>query len=45
MLFLDDNEANIAAARAVGLNAEQFLVEAGRSQLDQILAAYDLPVV
>lgn len=45
VLFLDDNEANVASARAVGLHAEHFLVEAGPSQLEQILAAYRLPVV
>jgi len=45
VLFLDDKEANVAAARAVGLNAEQFVVEARSSQLDPILAAYGLGVV
>jgi putative hydrolase of the HAD superfamily len=44
-LFLDDNEANVASARAIGLHAEQFLVAAGRSRLDQILAAHGLPAV
>ena len=44
-LFLDDNVANVASARAVGLHAERFLVEAGRSQLEQILAAYGLPAI
>jgi putative hydrolase of the HAD superfamily len=44
-LFLDDNEANVASARAVGLHAEHFLVAAGRSQLEQILAEYGLPAV
>ena len=44
-LFLDDNEANVVSARAVGLHAEQFMVAAGRSQLEQILIAHGLPVV
>lgn len=44
-LFLDDNEANVASARGVGLHAEHFLVAAGPSQLEQILAAYGLAVV
>jgi putative hydrolase of the HAD superfamily len=44
-LFLDDNEGNIASARAVGLHAEHFLVAAGRSQLEQILIAHGLPAV
>jgi putative hydrolase of the HAD superfamily len=44
-LFLDDNEANVASARAVGLHAEHFQVAAGRSLLEQILAAYGLPAV
>ena len=44
-LFLDDNEANVASARAVGLHAEHFLIAAGPSQLEQILASYGLPAV
>jgi putative hydrolase of the HAD superfamily len=44
-LFLDDNEANVASARAVGLHAEHFVVAAGRLQLEQILAAYGLPAL
>lgn len=45
VLFLDDREANVASARAVGLHAEQFLVDAGPSQLERLLAGYELSVV
>lgn len=45
VLFLDDKEANVASARAVGLHAEQFLVDAGPSQLERLLAGYELSVV
>jgi putative hydrolase of the HAD superfamily len=44
VLFLDDKEANVAAARAVGLHAEHCLVEAGPSGLERILAGYKLSV-
>ncbi|MGE3345626.1 MAG: HAD family hydrolase [Vicinamibacterales bacterium] len=45
VLFLDDRDANVASARAVGLHAEQFLVDAGPSQLERLLAGYELSVV
>ena len=45
VLFLDDNEVNVASARAVGLHAEHFLVEAGPSLLERILAEYEQSVV
>lgn len=44
-LFLDDNEENVASARAVGLHAEHFLVDTGPSRLERLLARYELSVV
>jgi putative hydrolase of the HAD superfamily len=41
-LFLDDNEVNVASARAVGLHAEHFLVDTGPLQLERLLAGYKL---
>jgi putative hydrolase of the HAD superfamily len=40
VLFVDDTEANVDAARTVGLNAEVFPRHGGRSALEEILRGY-----
>lgn len=42
VLFVDDVAANVESARTVGLVAEHFAKDAGRSELDRILALHDL---
>ncbi len=42
VLFVDDVSANVEAARSVGLLAEQFAKDAGRPELDRILALHGL---
>ena len=42
VLFVDDVLANVEGARSVGLVAEQFAKDAGRPELDRILALHGL---
>ena len=42
VLFLDDNEANVAAAKQTGLNAEQFFVDLGAMKLRQTLGHFGI---
>jgi putative hydrolase of the HAD superfamily len=42
VLFVDDVLANVESAREVGLVAEHFAKDAGRPELDRILALHDL---
>ncbi|SEP67371.1 HAD family hydrolase [Microlunatus flavus] len=42
VLFVDDVRANVESARSVGLVAEQFAKDAGRPELDRILALHGL---
>ncbi|MGI3785319.1 MAG: HAD family hydrolase [Janthinobacterium lividum] len=42
VLFVDDVQANVDSARTVGLAAELFAKDAGRPELDRILALHDL---
>ena len=42
VLFVDDVRANVESARSVGLVAEHFAKDAGRPELDRILALHDL---
>jgi putative hydrolase of the HAD superfamily len=42
ILFVDDVLANVESAREVGLVAEHFAKDAGRPELDRILALHDL---
>jgi putative hydrolase of the HAD superfamily len=42
VLFVDDVTANVDSARTVGLVAEVFAKDAGRPELDRILALHDL---
>lgn len=42
VLFVDDVAENVASARSVGLVAEHFAKDAGRPELDRILALHDL---
>jgi HAD superfamily hydrolase (TIGR01509 family) len=42
VLFVDDVLANVESARGVGLVAEHFAKDAGRPELDRILALHDL---
>ena len=42
VLFVDDVLANVESARSVGLVAEHFAKDAGRPELDRILALHDL---
>lgn len=42
VLFVDDVAANVESARSVGLVAEHFAKDAGRPELDRILALHDL---
>lgn len=44
VLFIDDNPANVASARTVGLHAEQYEVETGVEVLRDLLRRYDLPI-
>ena len=44
VLFLDDNAANVASAREVGLAAEQWHVDDGVDRLQQLLREHGLPV-
>lgn len=42
VLFVDDNATNVAAARAVGLRAEQWALDDGHPALLALLAGHDL---
>ena len=42
VLFMDDVLANVESARSVGIVAEPFAKDAGRPELDRILALHDL---
>lgn len=42
VLFVDDVSANVESARSVGLVAELFAKDAGRPELERILALHDL---
>ena len=44
VLFVDDNAANVEAARSVGLRAEQWHVQDGVAALQEALRRHDLPV-
>jgi putative hydrolase of the HAD superfamily len=44
VLFVDDNRANVEAARTVGLLAEQWHVDDGQPALRAHLARHGLPV-
>lgn len=44
VLFVDDNLANVEAARGLGLRAEQWHVEDGQAVLREHLARHGLPV-
>ena len=44
VLFVDDNRANVEAARTVGLRAEQWHVDDGQPALRDHLARHGLPV-
>ena len=44
VLFVDDNAANVEAARSVGLRAERWHVEEGVAALHDLLRRHDLPV-
>ena len=44
VLFVDDNEDNVAGALSVGLHAEAFDLSAGASVLAELLRRYGLPV-
>jgi putative hydrolase of the HAD superfamily len=44
VLFVDDNGANVEAARSVGLRAERWHVEDGQQVLREHLARHGLPV-
>ena len=45
VLFIDDHESNVAAARAAGLRAEVFELSTGVAELQRILAAYGLMTI
>lgn len=44
VLFLDDREVNVAAARGVGLHAELARIDHGAAGMRQLLSRYGLPV-
>ena len=44
VLFLDDREVNVAAARSVGLHAELAQIDRGAVGMRQLLSRYGLPV-
>lgn len=44
VLFLDDREVNVAAARSVGLHAELAQIDHGAAGMRQLLSRYGLPV-
>lgn len=44
VLFIDDNEANVAGARSVGLQAELYDLSAGVPALVELLRRHDLPL-
>ena len=44
LLFLDDVEANVAAAKQAGLNAEQFFVDLGAMKLRRTLEQFGIQV-
>ncbi|HWD82763.1 MAG TPA: HAD-IA family hydrolase [Kribbella sp.] len=44
VLFIDDNEANVAGASSVGLRAELYDLSAGVPALVELLRRHDLPV-
>jgi putative hydrolase of the HAD superfamily len=44
LLFLDDHESNVKAARAAGLHAEVFNLESGLDDLYRIFSDYDISV-
>ncbi|MEZ5558621.1 MAG: HAD-IA family hydrolase [Pseudomonadales bacterium] len=41
-LFIDDHEANVAAARQCGLHAEAFHVSEGRGRIEELLSQYGI---
>jgi putative hydrolase of the HAD superfamily len=41
-LFLDDTAANVESAAALGIHAELFARDGGRTELDRILGQYGL---
>lgn len=43
VLFLDDREVNVAAARSIGLHAELASIDHGADGMRQLLARYGLP--
>ncbi|WP_350274627.1 HAD-IA family hydrolase [Kribbella sp. HUAS MG21] len=44
VLFIDDNEANVAGAASVGLQVEYYDLAAGVPALGALLRRYDLPI-
>jgi putative hydrolase of the HAD superfamily len=44
VLFIDDNEANIAGAKSIGLHAELYDLETGVDVLRELLRRYSLPI-
>ncbi|HEY3556802.1 MAG TPA: HAD-IA family hydrolase [Kribbella sp.] len=44
VLFIDDNEANVAGARSVGVQAELYDLSAGVPALVELLRRHDLPL-
>ncbi|MEX1993212.1 MAG: HAD-IA family hydrolase [Steroidobacteraceae bacterium] len=44
VLFLDDREVNVAAARSVGLHAELAQIDHGAAGMRQLLSRYGLPI-
>jgi putative hydrolase of the HAD superfamily len=44
VLFVDDNPANVASARTVGLHAEQYDLRTGVAVLRDLLRSYGLPL-
>jgi putative hydrolase of the HAD superfamily len=44
VLFIDDNEANIAGAKSIGLNAELYDLDTGVDVLRELMRHYSLPI-
>ena len=44
VLFIDDNEANVAGALSVGLHAEVYDLSSGVRALVELLRRYGLPI-
>jgi HAD superfamily hydrolase (TIGR01509 family) len=44
VLFIDDNEANIAGAKSIGLHAELYDLKTGVGVLRELLRRYGLPI-